>query len=139
LNLAFSRFACHMHPVALKALFPTSELLTHPQHVIDGKDFFFGNHQIKPPELDESFWEIPVNVFGFENGICEVCTGRVPTHFYCHQMYGGPFIQVYGAWIKSEVIRQGYVGQHVRTDKTVHRKIWRDAENKVREIVGVPH
>jgi len=139
LKLAFSRFACHMHPVAIKALFPASAFSTHPQYKIDGKDFFSGNHQIKPSKLDESFWETPNTVFSFENGICEVCAGRVPTHFYCHQMYGGPFIQVYGAWIKAEVIRQGYIDQHIQPDKIVHRKMWKDAENKIRGIVGVPH
>lgn len=52
-------------------------------------------------------------------------------------MYGGPFIQVYGAWIKAEVIRQGFIDANVQFNKTIYKKIWRDAENKVREIVGV--
>ena len=139
LHLAFSRFASHMHPAALKAYFPTCAFSTHPQSAIDGKVFFFGNDQIDPPELDVSFWETPKKLFLFEDETCEVCTGRVPRHFYCHQMYGGPFIQIYGAWVRAEVIRQGYIDQQEFADKANHHRIWKEAENKVRAIVGVPH
>jgi len=53
-------------------------------------------------------------------------------------MYGGPFIQVYGAWVKAEIIRQGYIDWYNNVDKTVCRKLWKEAENKIRTIVGVP-
>jgi hypothetical protein len=139
LKLAFSRFTNSINPVALKALFPECNVLSHEPRLIDGKEFFFSNRDIKAPKLDETFWNLPESGFRFEEKICEVCTGRVPKHFYCHQMYGGPFIQVYGAWIKAEIIRQGYVDWRVNADKTFHRKLWREAENRVREIVGVPH
>jgi len=138
LKLAFSRFARSINPVALKAFFPATAVSSYAPQVIDGKDFFFGNHEIKPPELNDSFWNSPENIFRFQNKICEVCTGRVPNHFYCHQMYGGPFIQVYGAWVKAEIIRQGYIDWYNNVDKTVCRKLWKEAENKIRTIVGVP-
>lgn len=135
LKLAFKRFASGINPVALKKLFPSSAFSSYEQSIIDGKYFFFGNHEIKPPELDESFWKLPGNAFQFQNKICEVCTGRVPTHYYCHEMYGSPFAQVYGAWIKAELIRQGYI----HGTKGVNlRKLWNEAENKIRLIIGVP-
>lgn len=139
LKVAFSRFTNSINPIALKVLFPGCTVSSHEPHIIDGKEFFFGNRDIKAPKLDEAFWDLPENGFRFEENICEVCMERVPKHFYCHQMYGGPFIQVYGAWIKAEMIRQGYIDWFAGTDKTVHRKLWREAENKVRGIVGVPH
>ena len=139
LKIAFSRFANSINPVALKSLFPGCAVSSHEPQIIDGKEFFFGNRDIKAPKLDKAFWDLPENGFRFEEKLCEVCTERVPKHFYCHQMYGGPFIQVYGAWIKAEVIRQGYIDWFGGADKTVHRKLWREAENKVRGIVGVPH
>ncbi len=53
-------------------------------------------------------------------------------------MYGGPFIQAYGAWVKAEMIRQGYADDSINADKIAHRKLWKEAENKIRMIVGVP-
>jgi hypothetical protein len=138
LKLAFSRFGSSMHPAALKAFFPTSEVSADKQQVIGGRDFFFGIHRVTPPDLDEGFWETPQKVFHFENGICDVCTGRVPRHYYCHQMYGSPFAQVYGAWVRADLIRQGYVDWLNRVDKTSQRKLWNEAENKMRRTVGVP-
>lgn len=135
LELAFNKFARSVNPIALKALFPTVEFLSDEPSLIDGKYFFFGNRDIKPPELDDAFWNLPGNLFPFHNNLCEVCTGRVPSHYYCHQMYGSPFAQVYGAWIKAELVRQG----HIRgTNDINQRKVWNDAENKMRLIVGVP-
>lgn len=75
-KLAFSRFGGHMHPEALKALFPTVKFSTYSQCEIDGKDFFFANHEIKPPELDDSFWEAPEKLFRFEPETCDVYTGE---------------------------------------------------------------
>jgi hypothetical protein len=135
LKLAFKRFSSGINPVALKILFPSSAFSSYERSIIDGKCFFFGNHEIKPPELDESFWNSPEKAFQFQNKICEVCTGRVPKHYYCHEMYGSPFAQVYGAWIKAELVRQG----HIRgTNGISLRKLWNEAENKIRLIVGVP-
>lgn len=138
LKLAFSRFANSINPSALKALFPECDFSSHPPQIIDGREFFFGNREIKAPELNEDFWNAPAKIFMFQDKICDVCTERVPNHYYCHQMYGGPFIQAYGAWVKAEMIRQGYVDDFINTDKVAHRKLWKEAENKIRTIVGVP-
>jgi hypothetical protein len=135
LNLAFKRFASGINPRALKILFPTSAFSSHEQRLIDGKSFFSGNHEIRPPELNERFWDLPGDGFQFQDKICEVCTGRVPTHYYCHQMYGSPFAQVYGAWIKADLVRQGYIRG---TNSVSQPKVWNEAENKMRLIVGVP-
>ena len=121
LKLAFKRFASGINPVALKKFFPSSASSSYEQSIIDGKCFSFGNHEIKPPELDESFWNLPEKVFQFQNKICEVCTGRVPTHYYCHEMYGSSFAQVYGAWIKAELVRQGYISE---INGISLRKLW---------------
>lgn len=139
LKLAFSRFANGINPAALKAFFPSSSVSSYEPQIIDGREFFFGNRGIKAPDLDESFWDSSEKVFRFEDKICEVCTGRVPKHYYCHPMYGSPFTQVYGAWVRAELIRQGYVDWFNGVDKTVRRKLWNEAENKMRGIVGVPH
>ena len=138
LKWAFSRFAHGINPLALKALFPESAFSSHASRLTDGKEFFFGNHEIKAPELDARFWDSPETVFRFYDNICDVCTGRVPNHFYCSEMYGSRFAQVYGAWIHAELIRQGRVDWINSVDKVGQRKLWNEAENAVRRIVGVP-
>jgi hypothetical protein len=50
-------------------------------------------------------------------------------------MYGSPFAQVYGAWIKADLVRQGYIRG---TNSVSQPKVWNEAENKMRLIVGVP-
>ena len=138
LKWAFSRFAHDINPVALKTLFPECVFSSHAPHLIDGKEFFFGNHEIKPPEIDESFWNLPETAFRFDEGICDVCTGRVPKHFYCSEMYGSRVAQVYGAWIQAELVRQGHIDWLNNVDKGGQRKLWNQAEDTIRQIIGVP-
>jgi hypothetical protein len=138
LNLAFSRFANGINPVALKILFPESSFATHQPHLVQGKEFFFGNHEIKAPELDESFWDSPKTLFRFVDKVCEVCCGRVPTHYYSSEMYHSKFASVYGAWIHAELLRQGFVDWLVLNEQESRRKIWNEAENTLRRFVGVP-
>jgi len=136
LKVAFSRFTNSINPVALKGLFPECVVSSHEPHIIDDKEFFFSNRKVTAPRLDETFWDLPENEFRFEEKICEVCTGRIPRHFYCHQMYGGRFIQVYGAWIKAEMIRQGYVDWRFSIDKTNLRNLWKEAKIRFAELLG---
>ena len=135
---AFLKFAWHINPATLKAFFPGCNVAAREPQIIDGKEFFFSNHGLKAPELDEKFWKSPEQIFQFKESICEVCTGRVPKHYYCHKMYGGPFAQVYGAWVGAELIRQGYFEWSNLVDVSIRRKLWNGAENKIRTIVGVP-
>jgi hypothetical protein len=53
-------------------------------------------------------------------------------------MYGSPFAQVYGAWIRADLIRQIYCLWPNGVEKSHRRKIWNEAENKFRKIVGIP-
>ncbi|HUA68415.1 MAG TPA: hypothetical protein VMA13_07680, partial [Candidatus Saccharimonadales bacterium] len=99
-------FARDTNPAVLKAFFPGSNVAPREPQIIDGKEFFFGNQDIF---LATKISKLPnlIKRFRFEENICEVCTGRVPKHYYCHKMYGSPFVQVYGAWVRAELIRQG--------------------------------
>lgn len=134
---AFSRFAGSVNPEAVKAYFPDCHVVNEPQ-IIDGKEFFFRNRNVTTPKLDETFWKSPGNIFRFENKICEVCNGRTPKHYYCNQIYGSPFAQVYGAWIRAELIRQGYFQWPNGVEATARRALWNESENKIRAIVGIP-
>ena len=138
LEKAFLRFAGSVNPATLKAFFPECTIIAYEPQIIDGKEFFFRNRNVKAPKLDEKFWNSPEQIFRFEDKVCEVCTGRVPKHFYCHQMYGSPFAQVYGAWIRADLIRQIYCLWPNGVEKSDRRKIWNEAENKFRKIVGIP-
>ena len=60
----------------------------------------------------------------FRSGICHICTGMPSDLRYCHEMYGSKIKVHYGFYIKKEVIENGL-------DE-------RDAENVVREKIGVP-
>jgi hypothetical protein len=91
LRLAFSRFANGINPSALKILFPERSFFTHQPHLVEGKEFFFGNHEIKAPALEASFWDSPKRLFRFQDKVCEVCCGRVPTHYYSSEMYHSQF------------------------------------------------
>ena len=121
-----------------KAFFPAIIVSGYEPRVIDGREFFFGLRDVKIPKLDEKFWDSPETTFRFEGNICEVCTGRVPKHYYCHKMYGGPFAQVYGAWVQTQLIERGYVDGITSFDRATRSKLWNESENKMREVVGVP-
>lgn len=138
LKMAFKRFGRDMHPEALKFFFPGCSVLCDKRHDLQGKVFFYGNREVVPPELDQSFWDAPKAVFVYRDGICEVCSGRVPSHYYCHKMYGSPFLQVYGAWVRNELIRQGHCSLVEGIDNSTSKELWREAENIMRNIVGVP-
>jgi hypothetical protein len=138
LTLAFSRFAKGINPVALKILFPQSSCATYQAQSVEGKQSFFGNQEIKALELDAGFWDSPKTLFRFENKVCEVCCGRVPTHYYSSEMYHSNFAIVYGAWIHAELIRKGFIDWLNVGEKDSRRNLWNEAENAVRRIVGVP-
>jgi hypothetical protein len=138
LKKAFLRFAWGINPLTLKALFPECGVIGDEPQMIDGKEFFFSNRNVKAPRLDGNFWKAHEQLFHFEDKICEVCTERVPKHFYCHQMYGSPFAQVYGAWVRAELIRKGFFQWPNDADSSIRRKLWNEAEDKIRMIVGVP-
>jgi hypothetical protein len=53
-------------------------------------------------------------------------------------MYGSPFAQVYGAWVRAELIRKGFFQWPNDADSSIRRKLWNEAEDKIRMIVGVP-
>lgn len=60
----------------------------------------------------------------YRPGICHICTGAPSNLFYCSPMYGSPIRVRYGAYIEKFAI-----GENLSA---------RDAENKVRDILGVP-
>lgn len=138
LKLAFQHLGRGMHPEILKFYFPSCSVLYDKPRTLQGRVFFYGNREVTPPELDQNFWDAPNTVFRYQDGICEVCTGRVPSHFYCHKMYGSPFLQVYGAWVRNELICQGFCGLVDGANNKMSKTLWREAENKMRTIVGVP-
>ena len=56
--------------------------------------------------------------------ICHICTGKPSDLFYCSPMYGSQIMVRYGAYI-----------QKISVEKNISE---RDAENEVRELLGVP-
>lgn len=45
-------------------------------------------------------WAIPsLDAFKFKEAICHICQHRVPSHRWCHEMYGRPFVQDYGWYL----------------------------------------
>lgn len=65
-----------------------------------------------------------VNESKYRANICHLCTGKPSNLFFCHPMYGSPVRVKYGAYIRRFEIQ----------DELSER----DAENKVREILGIP-
>lgn len=60
----------------------------------------------------------------YRANICHLCTGKPSNLFYCHPMYGSSIKVRYGSYIKKFSIADDIEE--------------RDAENKVREMLGVP-
>lgn len=60
----------------------------------------------------------------FKPEICHLCTGKPSDLFYCHPMYGSPVRVRYGAYIEKFAIAES-ISAH-------------DAENKVRDTLGLP-
>ena len=60
----------------------------------------------------------------YRAGICHLCTGKPSNLFFCHSMYGSPVRVKYGAYMRKFEIQ----------DELSER----DAENKVREMLGIP-
>lgn len=60
----------------------------------------------------------------YRDGICHLCTGTPSDLFHCHPMYGSAIKVRYGAYIEKFAIAEDLSA--------------RDAENKVRDILGVP-
>jgi len=61
----------------------------------------------------------------YRRGICHLCTGTPSNLLYCSPMYGSPIKVRYGAYIEKFAIAENLSA--------------RDAENRVRDLVGVPH
>jgi hypothetical protein len=61
----------------------------------------------------------------YRTGICHLCTGTPSNLLYCSPMYGSPVKVSYGAYIKKFAIAEDISE--------------RDAENEVRDILGLPH
>lgn len=49
----------------------------------------------------------PMSVVRFERGLCHRCNLVAPTLRYCHEMYGGQFMQYYGWYVKQAYFRFG--------------------------------
>jgi len=60
----------------------------------------------------------------YRSGICHLCTGTPSALTFCHPMYGSAIKVRYGAYIEKFAIAEGLIA--------------RDAENKVRDVLGVP-
>jgi hypothetical protein len=60
----------------------------------------------------------------YRSGICHLCTNTPSSLTFCHPMYGSAINVRYGAYIEKFAIADGLTA--------------RDAENKVRDILGVP-
>jgi hypothetical protein len=60
----------------------------------------------------------------YRSGICHLCTGKPSNLLYCSTMYGSSVMVRYGAYIEKFAIAEGLSA--------------RDAENMVRDILGVP-
>jgi hypothetical protein len=60
----------------------------------------------------------------YRSGICHLCTGTPSALTFCHPMYGSAIKVRYGAYIEKFAIAEGLLA--------------RDAENKVRDMLGVP-
>lgn len=60
----------------------------------------------------------------YRAGICHLCTGKPSNLFFCHPMYGSPVRVKYGAYMRKFEIQ----------DELSER----DAENKIREMLGIP-
>ena len=61
----------------------------------------------------------------FRANICHLCTGTKSDMMFCHPMYGSSVMVNYGAYIKKTAIEEGI-------DE-------REAENKIRDKLGIPH
>ena len=48
--------------------------------------------------------------FRFRDGLCHVCNQRVPGHRYCHEMYGGAFMQNFGWYVNQQRLLFGIYG-----------------------------
>lgn len=49
----------------------------------------------------------PVEDLGFAEGLCHRCNLKTPALRYCHEMYGGEFIQHYGWYLNQAYLRLG--------------------------------
>jgi hypothetical protein len=57
----------------------------------------------------------PLRSFRFEKGICHRCNMKTPSLRYCHEMYGGEFVQHYGWFINQNYLRLGILRRGSRT------------------------
>lgn len=49
----------------------------------------------------------PLEDLSFDKGLCHRCNLKTPSLRYCHEMYGGEFIQHYGWYLNQEYLRLG--------------------------------
>jgi hypothetical protein len=61
----------------------------------------------------------------YRRGICHLCTGKPSNLLYCSSMYGSAVKVHYGAYVEKFAIAEGISP--------------RDAENRVRDVLGLPH
>ncbi len=106
--------------------------------VVCGKTYFCGCFQEAVEKYTLSVSNLPKNKKGthvqnflrsaakarFRPEICHICTGKPSDLFYCSPMYGSQIKVRYGAYIQKVSIEKGISE--------------RDAENDVREYLGVP-
>ncbi|MCE5272529.1 hypothetical protein LLH00_14715, partial [bacterium] len=80
-------------------------------------------------QYSESGWpHLFINAYKsseFRNSICHICNKRSSNLFFCHPMYGSSVMVHYGPYIYRTSIEKGI-------SKC-------DAENEIREIIGLPH
>jgi hypothetical protein len=69
-------------------------------------------------------WDATERPLRYRTGICHLCTGTPSGLHYCSPMYGSAIKVRYGAYIEKFAISENLSA--------------RDAENKVRELLGVP-
>lgn len=48
-----------------------------------------------------------ISLLKFEDKLCHVCNKKIPKYEYCHEMYGGKFIRMYGWYINQTKLELG--------------------------------
>jgi hypothetical protein len=64
------------------------------QAILDSQNFPLAIAKKSAKRLTDISW------LTFEKGLCHRCNIKKPAHLYCHEQYGGKFIQGYGWYVK---------------------------------------
>ncbi len=74
----------------------------------------------------------------YKKGICHFCTNKIPSFTYCSSMYGSKIKVVYGAYIEKLAIEKGKIDSFNEEYIEENKRIDREAENEIREILNYP-